>query len=53
MIVFFPFDVQSGLLLSEDIYVDPTMLDGAESRKINPGDYLPGYETTVALPDMQ
>lgn len=53
LIVFFPFDVQSGLLLGEDIYVDPTMLDGAESRKVTAEDYLPGYETAINLPPLQ
>jgi hypothetical protein len=53
LIVFFPFDVRSGLLLGEDIYVDPTMLDGAELRRVTAEDYLPGYETTIDLPPLQ
>jgi hypothetical protein len=50
MLVIFPFDVKSGLLLGEDIYVDPASSEGAENRKINPGDYLPGYGQVVDLP---
>jgi hypothetical protein len=48
-VVIFPFDVNSGLLLGEDIYVDPTTFDGAETRKIDPDDYLPGYEKVIEL----
>jgi hypothetical protein len=50
MLVIFPFDVKSGLLLGEDIYVDPSTFDGAETRKIGPDDYLPGYDKVVDLP---
>lgn len=50
LIVVFPFDVESGLLLGEDIYADPLGSEGAERRKIGPDDYYPRYETTVDLP---
>lgn len=50
MLVIFPFDVKSGLLQGEDIYVDPASSFGAENRKISPDDYLPGYDQVVDLP---
>jgi len=48
-VVMFPFDEKSGLLLREDIYVDPATYQGAEKRKIKQGDYSPNYEKIVEL----
>lgn len=39
----FPFDPATGLLLGEDIVVDPTFLDGIEQRKVSADDFLPSY----------
>jgi hypothetical protein len=50
LIAMFPFDVKSGLLLGEDLYVDPATFDGAERRRVHPDDYLPGYDDVVDLP---